>query len=303
MGVSPPGRELRSASGAFAVDRRWYLDVNRFATRTAWAHGAMAFFARPSALVILAVLLLIGLARARVAGFGGTDLDKIAALVWVAVGTALAYAVSLPVVHLVGRARPFVAMPQAVVLVTRPTGFSFPNEHAVIAGAFAAGLWLSRARLMAAVATLIAIVLALAVVYAGTAYPGDAAAGLLLGTLVSLAIYPFAIGSLRAILHSVARSPLKLLVGGGHHARPAGPGPAARPELVGESGAVRILPPDEARTVRILPPDQTRTVRILPPDETRTVRILPPDEASTVPVLPPDETGTGSGASTAPEAT
>lgn len=239
------------------MDRRWYLDVNRFATRTAWAHGVIAFCARPSALVILAVLLLVSLALARVGGFGGSDLDKIAGLTWAAIGAVLAYGVSLPVVHLVGRVRPFAVMPQAAVLVARPAGFSFPNEHAVIAGAFATGLWLSRARLAAAAATLVAVVIALAVVYAGPAYPGDAAAGLLLGTLVTLVVYPFAIGSLRTLVHAVARSPLKFLVGGGRHGRPVGPGPAARPEMVGESGAVRILPPDEAGTVPVLPPDHT----------------------------------------------
>ena len=77
------------------MDRGWYLDVNRFATRTAWAHGLMAFFARPLALVIIAFLLLVALVRARVAGFGGTDLDRIAILLWAALGAALAYAVSL----------------------------------------------------------------------------------------------------------------------------------------------------------------------------------------------------------------
>ena len=240
------------------MDRRWYLDVNRFATRTVWAHGVIAFCARPSALVILAVLLLVSLAFARVGGFGGSDLDKLAGLVWAAIGAVLAYGVSLPVVHLVGRARPFAVMSQAAVLVTRPAGFSFPNEHTVIAGALAAGLWLSRARLMAAAATLVALVIALAAVYTGTAYPGDAAAGLLLGTLVSVVAYPIAIGSLRTLVHAVARSPLKFLVGGGLHGRPAGPGPAARPEMVGESGAVRILPPEEASTIRIPPPDHTR---------------------------------------------
>jgi membrane-associated phospholipid phosphatase len=209
--------------------------------------------------VILAVLLVVSLALARVGGFGASDLDKMAGLVWAAIGAVLAFGVSLPVVHLVGRARPFAVMPQAVVLVTRPAGFSFPNEHAVIAGAFATGLWLSRTRLMAAAATLVALVIALAVVYTGTAYPGDAAAGLLLGTLVSVVVYPFAIGSLRALLRAVARSPLKFLVGGGPQARPVGPGPAARPEMVGESGAVRILPPDGAGTIRILPPDHTGT--------------------------------------------
>ncbi len=280
------------------MDRGWYLDVNRFATRTAWAHGLMAFFARPLALVIIAFLLLVALVRARVAGFGGTDLDRIAILLWAALGAALAYAVSLLVVHLVARARPFAVVPRALVLVTRPTGFSFPNEHAVIAGAVATGLWLSRAQFMAAVATLVAIVVALSVVYTGTAYPSDAAGGLLIGTLVSLVVYPFAIGPLRKLAHLVARSPLEFLIGGGRHRGPVGPGPAAHPELVGESGSFRILPPDQTRTVRILP-DKTRTALDLPQGEVGNVRIVPPDETGSVRILPPDKSGTGSGADTA----
>ena len=154
---------------------------------------------------------------------------------------------SILVGHLVGRVRPFVAIPQAVVLISRPGGFGFPNANAVIAGAVAAGLWLSRARLLAALATLTAVLIALAVVYTGVAYPGDALAGLLFGALVTLGVYPFAIGTLRTVVHALARSPLKPLVGGGHHGRPVGPGPAARPEPLGASGAVRILPPDESR--------------------------------------------------------
>ena len=294
------------------MDRRWYLDVNRFAARTAWAHGVAAFFARPLALGILAFLVLIALARARVAGFGGTDIDKIAVLLWAGLGTAFAYAVSLPVVHLVARARPFAVVPSALVLLAKPTGFSFPNEHAVIASAVATGLWLSRARLLAAMATLLAIIVALAVVYSGTAYPSDAAAGLLIGTLVSLVVYPFAVGSLRALVHLVARSPLAFLVGGGRHRRPVGPGPAAHPELVGESGGFRILPSDEASTGRI-PPDRTRTVRTVPQGGTRTVRVLPtgqtgnvrivqPHETSSARTVPPDKSGTGT-AGTAPDLT
>ena len=235
-------------------------------------HGVMSFFARPSALVILVALLVAALVRARVAGFGGTDLDKIAALALAVIGATLAYVVSLPVVHLVAHARPFVVVPQAVVLVTKPAGFSFPNEHTVIAGALATGIWLGRARLLAALATLVALVLALAVVYTGVAYPGDTAAGLLIGTLVTLALYPIAIGSLRELVHLVARSPLKFLVGGGRR-KALGPGPAARPEQVGDSGTVRVLAPDEVRTVRAMPSARTRATGTLRPDETGTVRI------------------------------
>jgi membrane-associated phospholipid phosphatase len=237
----------------------------------------MSFFARPLALVILAVLLLVALVRARVTGFGGTDLDRIADLAWAVIGAALAYVVSLPVVHLVARARPFLVLPKAAVLVTRPAGFSFPNEHTVIAGALATGIWLGRSRVLAVLATLVALIIALAVVYSGVAYPGDAAAGLLMGMLVTLGLYPIAIGSLRELVHLVARSSLKSIVGGGRR-RPVGPGPAARPEQVGDSGAVRVLAPEEVRAVRALPSGRTRTTRVLPPGEAGTVRILPPEE-------------------------
>ncbi|MGA3354090.1 MAG: phosphatase PAP2 family protein [Acidimicrobiales bacterium] len=280
------------------MDRRIYLDVNRFAARTAWAHSVLAFFARPYALAVLVALVVVALVRARVTGFGGSDIDQIAALVWAGIGTAVAYAVSVPVVHLVGRARPFVVIPQAAVLISRPSGFSFPNEHAVIAGAVAAGLWLSRARLVASVATLLAVVIAFAVVYAGTAYPGDALAGLLLGVFVCLALYPFVIGSLRDLAHGLARSPFKFLVGGGHHGGSVGAGPAARPKLVGESGAVRILSQEEVSTRRVRPGGQASPVRILPPEPSGADSILPLEETGGVRIIPPEETGAGSGAGT-----
>jgi undecaprenyl-diphosphatase len=287
-----------------------FLDVNRFAMHSAWAHGVLAFFARPTALIVLVVLLALALARARVAGFGGSDIDQLAALLWAVIGAAVAYGISVPIVHVVGRSRPFAAIPQAVVLIARPGGFSFPNEHAVIAGALTTGLWLSRARLVAAAATVAALVIAFATVYAGTAYPGDAGGGLLLGILVSLALYPLAIGSLRDVAHGVARSPLKTLVGGGHHGSSIGPGPAAHPEAVGETGAVRILSPDEIAAVRTRRPAQAGPVRIVPAEDAgvssilRTgdlggVRILPPDAGGDVRFLPPGETGRETGSGTA----
>jgi hypothetical protein len=146
---------------------------------------------------------------------------------------------------------------------------------------------------------LVAIIVAFALVYSGTAYPGDAAGGLLLGTLVSLALYPFAIGSLRDLAHAVARSPLKVLVGGGHHGGAVGPGPASRPTLVGESGAVRILSPEEVRAGRTKPSGHAGPARILPPGQTGTGSILPPDETGGISILPPRDAGSGSGAGTA----
>jgi undecaprenyl-diphosphatase len=279
------------------MDRRLYLDLNSLAARTAWAHGVLAFFARPYALAIFALLLLLALAQARLAGFGGADVDQLAGLAWVPIGTALAYAVALPIVHLVARVRPFRAMPKAIVLVTRPSGFSFPNEHAVIAGAVAAGIWLSRSWLLAALATLVAVIVTFSVVYAGIAYPGDALGGLLLGAVVSLGLYPLAIGSLRDAVHGMARSPVRFLVGGGHHGS-IGAGPAARPQLVGETGAVRILSPEEVGGTRARAVPQAGPVRILTPEEIVTGSIEPLEETGGVRIIPPGQAGPAPSAET-----
>jgi membrane-associated phospholipid phosphatase len=231
------------------MDNRFYLDVNRLAVRSAWAHGVMSFLARPYALAIVAFLVLVALVRARGGGFGGSDLDQLAAVTWVVVGAAVAFAISVPVLHLVARERPFTADPTAILVVPRPGGFSFPDQEAVVAAAAAAGLWLCRAFYLASLATVLALAMAFAAVYVGVNYPGDALGGLLIGALLTLALYPVAIGTLRAGIHAAARSPLRVLVGGAHGHRSVGPGPAARPEPVGESGAVRILSPEE-RSVR-----------------------------------------------------
>jgi len=148
---------------------------------------------------------------------------------------------------------------------------------------------------MAAIATVVAFLIAFATVYAGTAYPGDAGGGLLLGILVSIALYPLVIGSLRDLAHGVARSPLKILVGGGRHGGALRPGPAAHPELVGESGAVRILSPEELGALRNRVPAQASPIRIVPPEETAVDSILLPEEAGGVRIVPPDDTGAGTG--------
>ena len=297
------GHLATSAGGRHRESRQWtdvsYLDVNRFATRTVWAHGVLAFLARPYSLAILAVLFVVALAGARLGAFGGSDIDQIAALVWAAIGTAAAYAVSLPVVHLVARARPFVAMPTALVLVPRPRGFSFPNEHAVIAGAVAAGFWLSRARILAALATLVAIVLGFAVVYAGVAYPGDALAGLLLGALVSLALYPLAIGSLRDLAHTGRAFARQV-----PRRRAAGVPPSVRGRPRGRSSSARAGPCASSRPTKWASGDRPSLrgpapyASFLRPTRTELTFCLPttPGESASFPQV---STGSGSGASTA----
>ena len=109
----------------------------------------------------------------------------LAAAVWTGTATLLAVAVNQPIARAVGEARPYAAHPSALLLVSPTTDFSFPSDHAVMAGAVAAGLLIAWRRLGVAVA-IAALVMACARVYVGAHYPGDVLAGLLLGALVSV---------------------------------------------------------------------------------------------------------------------
>jgi membrane-associated phospholipid phosphatase len=90
-----------------------------------------------------------------------------------------------PLVGAFHEARPYTTLPGILVLVQRSADFSFPSDHAVMAGGAAAGLWLCT-RSLAAVATAAALLMALARVYMAAHYPHDVAAGLLFGALVAL---------------------------------------------------------------------------------------------------------------------
>ena len=75
-----------------------------------------------------------------------------------------------------------------LVLATRSADFSFPSDHAVMAGAVAVGLVFVSRRL-AALAAVAALVMAFARVYIAAHYPADVAVGLVLGAVVAVAVY------------------------------------------------------------------------------------------------------------------
>src|SRR5882762_5112598 len=105
---------------------RWF---NRLADRTGWAHGVMKFYAN-NGIVLFGVLILL----VYVLAWRHDDHHGVAAVVWSG-GAAL---VALLVGQLVGgpinRARPYETMSNVHVLVDRSTDFSFPSDHALVAG-------------------------------------------------------------------------------------------------------------------------------------------------------------------------
>ncbi len=84
------------------------------------------------------------------------------------------------------RPRPFVAHPGAVhTLVARSADGSFPSDHAAAAAAIAGVLFLFHRRL-GGVALGLTALLCVARVYVGAHYPGDVAAGVVVGLTVAV---------------------------------------------------------------------------------------------------------------------
>jgi undecaprenyl-diphosphatase len=181
-----------------SFDTRLYLDVNRFAERTAWAHEVMRLWDAWLGVVLLAFVLLAVLWRARGGLYGGGEPDRVADVLWAAVAGGLAVLVAQPIAHVVGRARPYAALHQPVeVLVGRAAGFGMPSGRAALAGAVVVGVLLAGDWILAAAAAVVGLLLAASEVYVGAAYPGDALAGLLLGIVLVLVLRPPALGLLR----------------------------------------------------------------------------------------------------------
>ena len=97
------------------------------------------------------------------------------------------------------------------VLVDRTTDFSFPSDHATVAGAVAVGLLLANRR-WGIVAAFAALVMAFTRVYVGAHYPGDVVAGLALGGAVATAGHYLLVPTLTRLLQRLGPTALRPLV-------------------------------------------------------------------------------------------
>lgn len=182
-------------------------DVNSFARATPWLHSIMYGYATYG-IVLFAVLLLAGWWSARRTG----DPARVAAAVWAVIGTLLAVGINQPIVDAVHEARPYTAIHGLLVLADRSTDYSFPSDHATMAGAVAAGLFLVR-RGLGWIATVAALLIAFARVYIAAHYPQDVLAGLVLGAAVVLIGWLLLRTALTAGIRLLQGTPLRGLVG------------------------------------------------------------------------------------------
>lgn len=159
-----------------------FLKVNDLARSSGWLHAPMTAYANYG-LLIFGAMLVLGwwIARARPA-------RVMAAALLVPVATVLAVGINQPIIEAVKEARPYVVHPHALVLVSKSADPSFPSDHAAMAGAVAAGLFLVSWRL-GLIATVCALVMGFARVYVGAHYPQDVVAGLAVGATVAALVW------------------------------------------------------------------------------------------------------------------
>jgi len=183
-----------------------FEQVNQFARATSWLHGVILGYATYG-LAVFVSLLLAGWWIARRSG----SITRMSAVVCAGAGTLLAVAVNQPIVAAVHEARPYTTHPGILVLAQPSTDFSFPSDHAVMAGAVAAGLWFVSRRL-GLVATVAALVMAFARVYIAAHFPQDVVAGLVLGAVVASVVYFVGRGTVARLIAALMRTHLRPLL-------------------------------------------------------------------------------------------
>jgi membrane-associated phospholipid phosphatase len=197
------------------INTSLFLAVNGFAQSTPWLHGPLTIYASYG-LVVFAGLLVVG------CWIGRRDSDpaRMAAAVWAPLGMLLAVAINQPIVAWVNESRPYASLPDVLVLATPTTDPAFPSDHAVMAGAVTAGLFLVDRRL-GLIAGLAAVLLAFSRVYIAAHYPLDVAVGLLVGAAISLAGYVLLRRFLVRVVVAIQGTRLRPLVAAGRlHAQP-----------------------------------------------------------------------------------
>jgi undecaprenyl-diphosphatase len=172
-----------------------YLDINRFARRTGWAHGFMHAYALWLGAVLLVALFIVAYAII----WWRRDRHAAALMGLSGIGTLLALGLNQIVGHAVKELRPYDTLHHVLVLVPRANDYAFPSDHAVIAGALVTSVLLVSRRaaaphrrvqlvsdmvVLGLLSTAFGLLLCFARVYVGAHYPGDVVAGFLLGAFV-----------------------------------------------------------------------------------------------------------------------
>lgn len=191
----------------FSAD--WYLDIATAGATSPELVQALAAFATEAIIGVFAVMFVVAWWRARRQSPAHMSLAVVAPLL-----TAVAYVLSETLKDLWQEERPCRALGQVATVVACPEfgDWSFPSNHATIAGASAIGMLLIN-RALGVVAVVLAVLVAASRVFVGVHYPHDVFVGLLLGAVIAVIARPVARLTTPLVARMRTRSGGALLLG------------------------------------------------------------------------------------------
>ncbi|MEV0097374.1 phosphatase PAP2 family protein [Streptomyces sp. NPDC050738] len=183
-------------------------DINGLAKDApGWVDRAMEFVGEYGILLALVLVALWCWWSVRRQADREGAVSAVAALVWAPLAAGIAVLVNIPIRGFVERPRPFVEHTGLDVLVSGKTDFSFVSDHATLAMALGAGLFVTH-RKFGLIALGLAVAEGFCRVFMGVHYPTDVIGGFALGTAVTLLLAPLAGMLLTPVVRAVSRSEL-----------------------------------------------------------------------------------------------
>jgi undecaprenyl-diphosphatase len=168
------------------MDTSIYHALNNFAYEHAWVGDVAKFFALDAVFVLVGLLALAWLVRARGDWLarGRTRVALLAA----GLSTILALLIVQVIDRVWDRQRPFVVLHEFHKLIAHPADASFPSDH--VSGAFAIvfALMLFRRWQIAWAALAVAVLIGVARVMVGVHWPSDVLGGVGVGALAAIAV-------------------------------------------------------------------------------------------------------------------
>ncbi|MFE0174378.1 phosphatase PAP2 family protein [Streptomyces sp. NPDC059002] len=214
-------------------------DINGLAKDSPrWLDRVMEFVGEYGLLLALVLLVVWCWWGQRKRGTLDDAASSVAAVVWAPLAAGIAVLVNVPIRSFVERPRPAVDHRGIELLIDGKTDYSFVSDHATLAMAIGAGLFVAH-RKFGLVGIALAVFEGFCRVFMGVHYPTDVVGGFALGTAVALLLSPLAMALLTPLAKAVGRT---ARVGRLVWARPAEP-VAALPGASSPAGAAQD--PDE----------------------------------------------------------
>ncbi|MFI9587122.1 phosphatase PAP2 family protein [Streptomyces sp. NPDC052236] len=181
-------------------------DINGLAEDTPrWFDRTMEFAGEYGILLALVLVLVWCWWSVRRRGSAEDSVSAVAGLIWAPLAAGIAVLINIPIRGFVERPRPSLDHRGIDVLVAGKTDYSFVSDHATMAMAIAAGIFVAH-RKFGFAAIGLALVEGFCRVYLGVHYPTDVVGGFALGTAVTLLLAPLALALLTPFASAVAGS-------------------------------------------------------------------------------------------------